>query len=101
MEYTYYIDKGKEEEYRKWAQEVGIPHWLSVPGFKEMRGYSEMGSGKFRSELEFESYTAWGKAMDDPKMKEISTTFASYTHGLKWHLWSASPMMPGPLKASK
>lgn len=101
FEYTYFIDKGKEEEYSKWTKEEGIPHRLSVTGFKEMRAYREMGSGKIRVELEFESFEAWGKAMDDPKTKEIASKFASYTYGLKWKLGDISPSMPEPLGPTK
>jgi len=101
FEYTYFIDKGKEEEYIKWSQEVGVPHWMSVPGVKEMRSYTTIGSGKIKNLIELESYKAWGKAMDDPKMKEIANAFASYTHGLNWTLWEASPAYPEPLKPSK
>ena len=85
----------------KWSQEVGVPYWMSVPGVKEMRSYLTIGSGKIKNLIEFESYKAWGKAMDDPKFKEIANTFASYTHGLNWTLWETSPAYPEPLKPSK
>lgn len=101
FEYTFYIDKDKAEEYSKWVKEEGIPHWLAVPGFKEIRAYREMGTGRVLAELEFESFEAWGKAMDDPKTKEVSSKFAYYTNGMEWNLWDASRVIPKPLKPSK
>ena len=52
---TYYIDKDKQEEYRKFAQEVSIPYWTSVPGMTEMRAYVQNGSTQLLVEMEFES----------------------------------------------
>lgn len=40
----------------------------------------------------------WGKAYDDPKLKEILNTFASYTYEGKTDLWDTSPVIPKPLK---
>ena len=68
---TYYIDKDKLEEYRKFAQEVSIPYWTSIPGMTEMRAYVQNGSTQLLVEMEFESGEAWGKAWDDPKTKEM------------------------------
>jgi len=73
---TYYIDKDKLEAYRKFAQEVSIPYWTSVPGMKEMRAYAQIGSTELLVEMEFESFKAWGKAMDNPKTKEVSEEFS-------------------------
>lgn len=101
FEFKFYIDKDKTDEYRKFSKEESIPHWLSRPGLKEIRAYREMGSGKVLVEIEFESFEAWGKDMDDPKSKEVASKFASYTHGLKWSLWDISPVIPEPLKPSK
>jgi len=95
---TYYIDKDKQEEYRKFAQEVSIPYWTSVPGMTEMRAYVQNGSTQLLVEMEFESGEAWGKAWDDPKTKEMSAKFSKYIHGFKWSLWDASPRMPKPIR---
>ncbi len=94
----YYIDKEKLENYTKFSKEESIPHWLSVPGMKEFRAYREPGSYKVLVEMEFESMEAWGKAFDNPKTKEVSNKFATYTHDLKWNLWDKSPMVPESLK---
>ena len=101
MQFTFYIDKGKGKEYRKWLDEVGLPYWHTVPGAKVIRSYSELGSGRVLSEIEFESFEAWGKAFDNPKMKEINNEFASYTHGMKWNLWDKSQRFPDPIKLGK
>jgi hypothetical protein len=98
FQYTYFIDKGKEESYMKWVDEVALPYWRTVPGVIMMRSYNELGTGRILTEFEFESFEAWGKTYDDPKMKEIARKFASYTHGLKWNLWDKSSRMPEPIK---
>lgn len=98
FQYTYFIDKGKEEEYLKWVEEVALPYWRNVSGARLMRSYNETGSGRILTEIEFKSFEAWGKAYDDPKLKEISRKFASYTHGLKWKLWDKSRIYPEPIK---
>jgi hypothetical protein len=67
----YFIDKDKITEYVKFAKEVAIPYWLSVPGLKEFRAYRDEMSGLVIVELEFESYQAWGKAMEDEKTKNL------------------------------
>jgi hypothetical protein len=84
--YSYYIDKGKEEEYLKWSAETGAPFWLKQPGVVEMRSYSARGSNKRTVIVEMESFEAWGKLWDKPDLVEISNKFAEYTHGLKWTL---------------
>lgn len=71
---------------KTWSQSVP---WLQRDGFS-----------KVLVEMEFENFEARGKAMDDPKTKEVSNKFASYTHGLKWNLWDISPLIPEPLKPS-
>lgn len=95
---TYYIDKDKVEDYIKYAKEVVIPFWLSAPGLKEFRAYRMLGTSQALVEMDFESFKAWGKVMDDPKAKDMFTKFSTYTHDLKWTLWDTSPMMPEPLK---
>lgn len=97
----YYINTETVEDYLKFAEEEGIPYWLSVPGLEEFGAYRDDVSGKVLLVLKFESYKAWGKATDDPKTKEIMTKFRSYIHGLSWKLWGSSPVIPEPLKPKK
>lgn len=87
FEYSFYIDKGKEEEYLKWAGEVGVPHWLSIPGVNEIRIYSVKGGNKRKAVIEMESFEAWGKAFDNPRINEVTNKFAEYIHGLEWTLY--------------
>ncbi|UCD44890.1 MAG: hypothetical protein JSV27_12410, partial [Candidatus Bathyarchaeota archaeon] len=58
-------------EYLKWA-EGSIKYWRGLPGFKVMRAGREQGTGRVLLDIEFESFEAWGKAYDDPKLKEIN-----------------------------
>ncbi len=97
----YTIDKDKLAEYTKFAKEEVVPYWLSVPGLTEFRAYREMGSNSVVVEMEFESFESWGKAMDNPKTKEIMNKLASYTHDFEWTLWDISPLVPKPLKPKK
>ena len=97
----YTIDKDKVDAYTKFAKEVAIPHWLSAPGLKEFRGYRETGSLNVLVEMEFDSYMSWGKAVDDPKTKDVMTKTMMHTHDLYWTLWDKSPIIPEPLKPKK
>jgi hypothetical protein len=94
----FYINEKTADEYRKWSKEVSIPFWKKVPGFKKMRIYTEPGSGRIKVLIEFENYKSWGKLMDDPEFKKILSKFQSYTHGLRWYLWSESERYPDPIK---
>ena len=87
FEYSFYIDKGKEEEYLKWAEKTGAPFWLKQPGVVEMRSYVTRGTNKRKVILEMESFESWGKVWDNPDLIEVSNKFAEYTHGLKWTLY--------------
>lgn len=97
----YNIDECKREEYLQFSKNEAVPHWTSLPGLVEMRSYTESGSTKVLVELEFESYEAWGKAMDDPKTKLIREKFAKYTYDYEWTLWSTSTVYPKPIKPKK
>jgi hypothetical protein len=97
----YTIDKDKVDAYGKFAKEVAIPHWLSIPGLKEFRGYRESGSLNVLVEMEFDSYMSWGKALDDPKTKDVMTKTTMHIHDLSWALWGQSPITPEPLKPKK
>ena len=97
----WYIDKDKLQEYAKWAKDEAVPYWLSVPGVKELRGYREPSSTLVLFEMEFESYAAFGKMMDEPKTKAMLAKTATYTNGYKWSLWDASPLVPGLLRPKK
>jgi hypothetical protein len=97
----YTIDKDKIDAYTKFAKEVAIPHWLSTPGLKEFRGYREAGSLNALVEMEFDSYMSWGKALDNPKTKDVMTKTMIHAHDLCWNLWDKSPIVPGPLKPKK
>ena len=94
----YLVDKKKMDEYRKFSQEQGIPHWLSTPGLKEIRGLVDETTREILFTAEFASYEAWGKAMDDPKTENIMETFRSLTHDVTWRLWSPAPRVPEPLR---
>ena len=97
----YTIDKDKVDAYAKFAKEVAIPHWLSIPGLREFRGYRETGTLNVLVEMEFDSYTSWGKAMDDPKTKDVMNKTMINAHDLSWTLWGQSPIIPEPLKPKK
>jgi len=98
MEFEYFIDEGKEEEYGKWSEDFGIPHWQTASGFKGIRIFGDHPSRKIKALIEFESFEAWGKAIDDPKTKKFNRAFASLTHGLKWKLWWPSERYPDTIK---
>ena len=85
------------KEYLEWSKGA-IDYWRKRPGFKEMRGYREPGTSRVLLDIEFENFETWGKAYDDPKLKEILSTFASYTYEGKTDLWDTSPVIPKPLK---
>ena len=95
------LDKDKLAEYTKCAKEEIIPYWLSVPGMKELRAYREQGSFRVLVEMEFDSFESWGKALDNPKTKEIMSKWALYTHDFEWKMWDVSPLIPQPLKPKK
>ena len=85
------------KEYLEWSK-GSIEYWRTRPGFKEMRAYREPGTSRVLLDIEFENFETWGKAYDDPKLKEILSTFASYTYEGKTDLWDTSPVIPKPLK---
>jgi hypothetical protein len=87
LEYSYVVDKDKEEKFRKWNSEIGGPYFRSIPGLKEIRDYSFSGSNRKKSIIEMESYEALGKVLDNPEFKEITSKFAEFTHGLEWTMW--------------
>jgi hypothetical protein len=97
----YTIDKDKVDAYTKFSKEVAIPHWLSTPGLKEFRAYRETGTLNALVEMEFDSYMSWGKALDNPKTKNMMTKFTMHIHDLCWDLWDKSPIVPGRLKPKK
>ena len=97
----YYIKPETVKEYMKFSKEVSLPYWMSLPGLTEFGGYRDDATGKVLLTIKFESYKAWGKAMDNPKTLEIGEKFRSYTKGMSWKLWGASPIIPEPLKPSK
>jgi len=94
----YFVDKDKVTEFYKYLQEELIPYFLSLPGMKEMRAYRDDVSGMVLAEMEWKSYEAWGKAMDNPQTKKVGGKLSSFTHGINWELWSPSPVIPEPLK---
>ena len=85
----------------KFAKDVAIPRWLSTPGLKKFRGYRETGMLNILVELEFDSFTSWGKALDDPKTKDVMTKTMIYAHDMCWTPWGKSPVIPEPLKPKK
>jgi hypothetical protein len=95
------LDKNKYQEYARWAKDEAVPYFLSVPGLKEMRAYREPGSLRALLEYEFESFTAFGRMMDDSKYKAMLMRIASYTSGLEVSLWDVSPLMPEPVRPKK
>jgi len=97
----YYINSETAKEYLQFSKKEAIPHWLSLPGLTEFAGYRDYSTGKVLLSIRFESYKAWGKAMDDSKTMEIGAKFRSFVHGIDWRLWGVSPVIPEPLKPSK
>ena len=97
----YTIDKDKIDAYTKFAKEVAVPAWLSTPGLKEFRAYRETGTLNALVEMEFDSYMSWGKALDDPKIKDMMTKTMMHAHDLCWNLWDKSPVLPESLKPKK
>jgi hypothetical protein len=96
MEYK--IDKDKVDEYSKFVKEESLPYWLAVDGFKEMRGYRELGTGWILVEMDFDSCEAWGKVQDSEKCKEIMNKTARYTNNASLRIYELSPFTPEPLK---
>ena len=101
MSSEWFIDKDKLQEYTKWAKEESIPHWLSRPGVKEARAYRETGSTRVLWEIEWENFEAYGKALDEPKTKQLMAKFSTMVTGFKWTLWDVSPLATEPLKPKK
>lgn len=97
MRIVYKIKAETLKEYLDWSK-GSIEYWRKRPGFKEMRAWREPGTGRVLLDLEFENFEMWGKAYDDPKIKELNNQFASYTYDGKYDLWDASPVIPKPLK---
>ena len=98
MKYT--IDKDKVDAYTKLAKEA-VTLWLSMPGLKEFRAYREPYSLNALVEAEFDSFVSWGKAAEDPKIRDVMTKLIMYVHDDCWTLWDKSPVVPEPLKPKK
>jgi hypothetical protein len=96
----YTIDKDKVDAYTKLAKDA-ITQWLSIPGLKEFRAYREAWTLNALVEMEFDSFTSWGKAVDDPKIRDVMTKLVMYIHDLCWTLWDKSPVVPEPLRPKK
>ena len=97
MRIVYKIKSETLKEYLEWSK-GSIEYWRKKPGFKEMRAWREPGTGRVLLDIEFENFETWGKAYDDPKIKEINNQFASYTFDCVYDLWDTSPVIPKPLK---
>jgi hypothetical protein len=97
MRIVYKIKSETLKEYIDWSK-GSIEYWRKKPGFKEMRAWREPGTGRVLLDIEFENFEMWGKAYDDPKIKELNSQFASYTYDGEYDLWDISPVIPKPLK---
>ncbi len=94
----YFVDKDKLAEFRKYALEECLPHFLSISGLKWLRDLHNEHSRQLLWMAEIESYEAWGKTMDDPKTKKVMEKFRSFTHDVTWELWTPSEKYPEGFK---